>query len=41
MPGPFQDRGHGKSMDRIAMTFFIALPFISSGRGRWSLAIMV
>ncbi len=23
MPGPFQDRGHGKSMDRIAMTFFV------------------
>lgn len=22
MPVPFQDRGHGRSMDRIAMTFF-------------------
>lgn len=24
MPVPFQDRGHGRSMDRIAMTFFVA-----------------
>lgn len=23
MPVPFQDTGHGKSMDRIAMTFFV------------------